>query len=398
MFITVVLLALITTGPVGCGLQAESDQGSSFICLLFVQHSPSLRVGFVSRLATLRIACWLSSQVTRSLLTSRKKERLASCGALFRTRNFLTRASPALYIFPWIILTLAVPYQPSKSQLLTRRLGLTIVVIQSLSRVQRFAASWTAARQAPLSSTVSQSWLKFMSIESVMLTHLILCRPFLLLPSVFPSSRVFSSESALCIWWPKYCSFSFSISSSNDYSELISFKTDWFGLFAVQGTLKSLLQHNSKASFVGAQPSLWSSSHVLSSSTWLRGKSQLWLHGPLLAKQASFNFMATVTVRRDFGAQENKICHCFHFSAFYLPWNDGTGCHHLSFLNYSWPNSVGTESDCSEGDPGSVPGLGRSPGEGNGNQLQYSCLENPLGRGACRLQSMGRKSRMWPSN
>ena len=104
--------------------------------------------------------------------------------------------------------------------------------------------------QAFLSFTVSQSLLKLMSIESVMTSnHLILCCLLLLLSSVFPSTRVFSSELALCIRWPKYWSFSFSISPSNEYSELISFRMDWFDLLAVQGTLKSLLQHhNSKAS------------------------------------------------------------------------------------------------------------------------------------------------------
>ena len=107
---------------------------------------------------------------------------------------------------------------------------------------------WAAARQAPLSFTISQSLLKLMSIESVMPSnHLILCRPLLLLPSIFPSIRVFSSESALCIRWPKDWSFSFSLSSK--YSGLISFRMDWLNLLAVQGTLKSLLQHRcSKAS------------------------------------------------------------------------------------------------------------------------------------------------------
>ena len=109
---------------------------------------------------------------------------------------------------------------------------------------------WTAARQAPLSSTISRSLLGFMSIESVMLSnHLILCCPLLLLPSIFPSTRVFSNESALPIWWPKYSSFS--LSPSNQYSGLISFMTDWFDLLTVQGTLKSLLQnHNLKASIL----------------------------------------------------------------------------------------------------------------------------------------------------
>ena len=109
---------------------------------------------------------------------------------------------------------------------------------------------WTAARQASLSFTISRSLLKLMSIESMMPSnHLILCRPLLLLPSIFPSLRVFSNESALCIRWPNYWSFSFSISPSNKYSGLISFRIDWFDLLSVQGTLKSLLQHHtSKAS------------------------------------------------------------------------------------------------------------------------------------------------------
>ena len=111
---------------------------------------------------------------------------------------------------------------------------------------------WTAARQASLSITNSQSLLKLMSIESVMPSnHLIFYHPLLLLPSILPSIRVFSSESILCIRWPKYWSFSFSISLSNEYSGLISFRMDWFDLLAVQGTLKSLFQHHSsKASIL----------------------------------------------------------------------------------------------------------------------------------------------------
>ena len=113
---------------------------------------------------------------------------------------------------------------------------------QLLSHVQLFATPWTAAGQASLSFPISWSLLKLMSIESKMLpNHLILCCPLLLLPSVFPSLRVFSSESALHIKWPGYWSFSFSISPSNEYSESISFKIDGFDLLAVQGTLKSLL-------------------------------------------------------------------------------------------------------------------------------------------------------------
>ena len=110
---------------------------------------------------------------------------------------------------------------------------------------------WTAAGQASLSFTNSQNELKFMSNESVTPSnHLILCCPLLLLPSIFPSIRVFSNESALPIRWPKYWSFSLSISLSNGYSELISFRFDWFDLFAVKGTLKTLLQHHSSKASV----------------------------------------------------------------------------------------------------------------------------------------------------
>ena len=118
--------------------------------------------------------------------------------------------------------------------------------VQSLSHVWMFAAPWTAAYRASLSITSSQKLLKLMSIKSVMPSnHLILCHPLLLLPSIFPSIRVFSNESFLCIRWPKYWSFSVSISPLNEYSGLISFRMDWLDLLAVQGTLKSLLQHHS---------------------------------------------------------------------------------------------------------------------------------------------------------
>ena len=118
--------------------------------------------------------------------------------------------------------------------------------LQSLSRVRLFVTSWTAARQAYLSITNSWSLPKLMSIESVMpSSHLILCRPLLLLPAIPPSIRVFSNESALHMWWPKYWSFSFRVSPSNEHSGLISFRMDWLDLLAVQGTLKSLLQHHS---------------------------------------------------------------------------------------------------------------------------------------------------------
>ena len=145
--------------------------------------------------------------------------------------------------------------------------------VQSLSLVWLFATPWTAAHQASLSITNSRSSPKLISIESVMpSSHLILCRSLLLLPSIFPSIRVFSNESALCIRWPKYWSFRFSISPSNEHSGLISFRMDWLDLLAVQGTLKSLLQHHSskKHQFLGSQLSSQSNSH---NHTWLLEKS-----------------------------------------------------------------------------------------------------------------------------
>ena len=121
------------------------------------------------------------------------------------------------------------------------------VVVQLLSFVQLFATPLTAAHQASQSFIISQCLLKLMSIEYVMSSnHFILCRPLLLLPWLFPSIRVFSNELALCIRWPKYWSLSFSISPSNEYSGLISFRIDWLDLLTIQGTLKSLLQHEFK--------------------------------------------------------------------------------------------------------------------------------------------------------
>ena len=141
--------------------------------------------------------------------------------------------------------SLCPPFLPSSS-------------VKPLSCVQLFVTPWTAARQASLSITNFRSLLKLMSIESVMpSSHLILCHPLLLLPSVFPSIRVFSNESVLRIRWPKYWSFSFNISPSNEHPGLISFKMDWLDLLAVQGTLKSLLHTPvQKHLFFGAQLSL----------------------------------------------------------------------------------------------------------------------------------------------
>ena len=124
--------------------------------------------------------------------------------------------------------------------------------VQSLSHVWLFVTPWTAARQASLSITSSQSLLKLMSVESVMpSSHLIFCCPLPLLPSIFPSNRIFSNESSHRIRWPRFWSFSFSVSPFDEYSRLISFKIDWFDFLAVQGILKSLLQyHSSKVSVI----------------------------------------------------------------------------------------------------------------------------------------------------
>ena len=158
-----------------------------------------------------------------------------------------------------------------------------------------------------------------------------------------------SKESALHTRWPKYWSFSFSISPSNEHSGLISFRIDWFDLLVVQGTLKSLLQHHSsKASILQ-----WSTSFMvpLSIRTWLLEKPSFWLHQPLLAKGCLYNMLSRVAITflsRSkclsiswlqspsaviFRAQENKVYHCFHLFSCYLPWRHGTGCHDLHFMN-----------------------------------------------------------------
>ena len=155
--------------------------------------------------------------------------------------------------------------------------------VQSLSRVRLFATPWIAARQASLSITNSWSLLKLMSIKSVMPSnHLILCRPLFLLPSIFRSIRVFSSESVLCIRWPKYWSFSFSISPSNEYSGLISFRIDCLDLLAVQETLKNLLQHcSSKASI------LWHSAFFIGDCLILNKWGARWGFPPLLSQKCN---------------------------------------------------------------------------------------------------------------
>ena len=206
----------------------------------------------------------------------------------------------------------------------------TISWVQLLSCVQHFVTPWITACQASLSIINSQSLLKLMSIESVIPSNcLILCRP-LLPPSIFPSIRVFSSELTLLIWWPEYRSFSFSISPSNEYSGLISFRIDWFDFLAFQGTLKSLLQHHSlKASILKcldffkvqlSHPYMTTGKPIALTIWTFVGKVMPVFsnaveicHSFSSKEQASFNFMAVVTVHSDFEAQENKVCHCFHF-------------------------------------------------------------------------------------
>ena len=211
--------------------------------------------------------------------------------------------------------------------------------MQLLSHVWLFATPWTAACQASLSITNSQSLLKLMSIESVMPSnHLILCRPLLLPPSILPSIRVFSSESVLCIRWPKYWSFSFSISPSNEYSGLISFRIDWLVWFPCSPrTLKSLLQHHSsKASILGCSAFFIVQ---LSHPYMTTGKTIDLTRWTFVGKVMSllFNMLSRLVITflpRSkhlliswllsasaviFGAQENKVCHCFHCFPIYLP-------------------------------------------------------------------------------
>ena len=168
----------------------------------------------------------------------------------------------------------------------------SIVVVKSLSPIQLFVTPWTAAYQASLSFSIFQSLLKFMSIESVMPSNL--CHPLLLLPSNFPSIRVLSNESTLRIKWPKY--WSFSISPSNEYSGLISFKIDWFDLLAVQGTLQSLLQHHSlKASILRCSTFFMSQlSHLsMTTSKWGEVCSS---SGTALLLKTKIQFLSTVQV------------------------------------------------------------------------------------------------------
>ena len=227
------------------------------------------------------------------------------------------------------------------------------VQFSSLSHVRLFVTPWTAARPASLSITNSWSLLKPMSIESVMPSnHLILCRPLFLSPSIFPRIRVFSNELVLHIRWPKYWSFSFSISPSNEYSGLISFRMDWLDLLAVQGTFRSLLlqHHSSKASIIRH----WAFFIVQFSHLYMTtGKTIALTRWTFVSKVMSllFNMLSRLVITFlpkskclliswpqspsavILEPQTIKPCHCFHWFPIYLPWSDGTRCHNLSFLN-----------------------------------------------------------------
>ena len=157
-----------------------------------------------------------------------------------------------------------------------------LLLFSYFSHVRLFATPWTTAQQVSLSFIISQSLVRLMSIESLMPSnHLILCCPLLLLPSVFPYIGVFSKESALCMSWPKYWSFSFSISPSNEYSELISLGLTGFILRSKGLSRVFSSTAVQKHQFFGAQPSLWSNSHIC---TWLLEKHSFWLYGSLLSK------------------------------------------------------------------------------------------------------------------
>ena len=208
----------------------------------------------------------------------------------------------------------------------------------SLSRVRLFATPWTAARQASLSITNSQSLLKLTSIKSVMPSnHLTLCCPFLLLPSIFPSIRVFSNESVLSIKCPKDWSLSFNISPSNECSGLISFRTDWLDLLAIQGTLKSLLQqHSSKASILGcsaffivqlSHPYMTTGKTIALTRRTFVGKVMSLLFNMLFrfvipflrrSKHLLISWLQSPSAVILEPAQENKVCHCFHCFPIYL--------------------------------------------------------------------------------
>ena len=206
--------------------------------------------------------------------------------------------------------------------------------------------------QGSLSFAVSWSLCRLMSIELMMPSnHHILCCPFRLLPSIFPGFRVFSSESVLCIRWPKYWSFNFNISPYNEHSGLISFRMDWLGLLAVQGTLKSLFQYySSKASILQRSAFLivelshpyMTTEKTIAWTRWTSVDKVMSLLFNMLSRlviiflprsKPLLIFMVAVTICSDFEAPKNKVSHCFDSFPIYFPWSDRTRCHDLRFLN-----------------------------------------------------------------
>ena len=227
----------------------------------------------------------------------------------------------------------------------------TISSVQSLGHVWLFATPWNAACQASLSITNFRRLLKLVFIELMMPSnHLILHRPLLLLPSVFPSRRVFSNKSVLCIRWPEYWSFSFSISPFNEYSRLISFTIDWLDLLAVQESLKSLLQHHSsKASVLQisafftvqlSHPYMTTRKTIALTIRTFVGKVMFLLSNMLsrlvtafLPKSKCLLISGCSHHLQWLWSPRKQSLHCFHCLPIYLPWSDGTGCHDLSLWN-----------------------------------------------------------------
>ena len=261
-------------------------------------------------------------------------------------------------------------------------LHLQLSSVQSLSRVRLFATPWIAARQASLSITNSWSPPKPMSIESVMpFKHLIFRHPLLLLRSVFPSIRVFSNESALCMRWPKYWSFSFNISPSNEHPGLIFFRMDWVDLFA------------------DIERQTWVSNPALNYSI-------LWgfPDGAAAAAAKSLQSCPTLCDPIDSSSPGSAVPGILQARtpewiviSFSNAWKWKVKVKLLSRVRLfatPWTAAyiknlpVNTNAGAVR-DTGLIPGLGRFPGEGNGNPLQYSCLENPVGRGGCWATFIG---------
>ena len=256
-------------------------------------------------------------------------------------------------------------------------------------------------QQTSRSITNSQSLPKSMSIESMMPSnHHILCRPLLLLPSIFPSIRVFSNESALRIRWPKYWSFSFNISPFNEHPQLISFRMDWLDLLAVQGTLKSLLQHHSSKASILRLSAVFivQLSHPYTTTGKTIGLTRrtfkvmsLSKHFPKPPPPKTITSGIKISNWEVGGTKIRTITSPPNLIKFYSTFSQRKK--NIVFLLYSstneWDNPLGfpggsdsKESACNAGDLGSVPGLEKSPVEGNNTPLQCSYLENSIDKGA----------------